>query len=312
MAYAIRPCRNQDDWARVRAFLREVMLAEGLEPRSWHVARLDYWRWHVVTNGLEKLDYLDSTLLWETKSGSLAAVLNPEGAGEAHLQVHPLHRTPELEAEMIQTAEGLLATADGEGLRTLQVWAHADDTVRSGLLEARGYRRTGTAEHIFQRRLEDPIPEPQVPPGYTVRSLGDGLELLERCYASGLGFHNGSIEVAVGNRRDPSWYRNIQTAPLYRRDLDIVAVAPDGSIGSFCTIWYDDVTRAAYYEPVATVPEHQRKGLGKAVMLEGARRLARMGGLVGSVGGYSERARALYSSFAGNRNTAYEAWKRQL
>ncbi len=43
---------------------------------------------------------------------------------------------------------------------------------------------------------------------------------------------------------------------ITRRDLDLVAIAPDGAVAAFCTIWFDDVTRSAYYEPVATVPTH--------------------------------------------------------
>ncbi len=148
-------------------------------------------------------------------------------------------------------------------------------------------------------------------PGYTVRSLGDGLELLERCYASGLGFHKGDIRIAVDNRLDSTWYRNIQTAPLYRRDLDIVAIAPDGAIAAFCTIWFDDVTRSAYYEPVATVPEHQKRGLGKAVMTEGLRRLQRMGCVWAFVGGGSVAANALYGSVMGPDNELYESWVRE-
>jgi len=47
----------------------------------------------------------------------------------------------------------------------------------------------------------------------------------------------------------------------------------EDQITAFCTIWFDDVTRSAYFEPVATVPAHQRRGLGKAVITEGLRRL---------------------------------------
>ena len=150
-----------------------------------------------------------------------------------------------------------------------------------------------------------------VPPGYTIRSLGDGLELLERCYASGLGFHSGDIQVAVDNRNDPTWYRNIQTAALYRRDLDLVTIAPDGAIAAFSTIWFDDVTRSAYFEPVATVPSHQRQGLGKALMTEGLCRLQRMGATTAFVSGYSQRANALYQSVMGPEHELYEPWVRE-
>jgi GNAT superfamily N-acetyltransferase len=142
--------------------------------------------------------------------------------------------------------------------------------------------------------------------------MGNGLELLERCYASGLGFHDDDINVARKNRDNPAWYHHIQSAPLYRRDLDLVAVAADGSVASFCTIWFDDVTRTAYFEPVATVPAHRRHGLGKALLVEGLHRLKEMGCLVAFVGGYSERANGLYSSVMGEEYDVSEPWEKKF
>jgi mycothiol synthase len=98
---------------------------------------------------------------------------------------------------------------------------------------------------------------------------------------------------------------------LYRRDLDLVAIAPDGAIASFCTIWFDDVTRSAYFEPVATIPAHQRRGLGKAVMNEGLRRLQRMGATMALVGGYSPEANGLYRSVMGPDHELNEPWVRE-
>jgi len=126
-----------------------------------------------------------------------------------------------------------------------------------------------------------------------------------------LGFHEGDIKIAVNNRNDPTWYRNIQTAPLYRRDLDLVAVAPDGAVAAFCTIWFDDVTRSAYFEPVATVPDHQRRGLGKALLTEGLRRLNRMGAVLAFVGGHSAAANGLYQSIMGSDHDLYESWMKE-
>jgi GNAT superfamily N-acetyltransferase len=262
------------------------------------------------------MDLRQVVFLWETADGEIAAVLNAERAGDAFLQVPCTHSDARLLEEMIETAEDRLAQRTCDGHRSLRVWANSRDLVREEVLVSRGYSRVdtpGSQEHQFRRSLDEPIPDSQPVPGYTIRSLGDGLELLERCYASGLGFHQGDIRCAVDNRNDPTWYRNIQTAPLYRRDLDIVAVAADGSIASFCTVWYDDVTRTAYYEPVATIPAHQRKGLGKATMLEGLRRLKRMGAKVAFVGGHSESARALYYSFTGGGEYAVSRpWSRRL
>ena len=291
----------------MREFLRQVFLLNGCREWSWHVARLDYCRWHSFANcNGQRLE--DVTFLWETGDGELAAVVLPEDPGDVHLQVHPRWRAPELEEEMVVLAEARLTVAQPDGRRKLQIWAPSHDVQRQSLLAGRGYVKGDWPEYQHRRCLDQPIPDVPVAPGYTIRSVGDGLELLERCYASGLGFHDGDIKVAVDNRNDPTWYRNIQTAALYRRDLDIVAVAPDGAIAAFCTIWFDDVTRSAYFEPVATVPAHQRRGLGKAVMTEGLRRLQRMGATTAFVGGHSVAANALYTSVMGPDCDLYERW----
>jgi mycothiol synthase len=92
--------------------------------------------------------------------------------------------------------------------------------------------------------------------------------------------------------------------------LDLIVVASDGSIAAFCTIWFDDVTRTACFEPIATVPAHQRHGLARAIMIEGMHRLKRMGCKVAFVSGFSEAANALYFSVMGREHDIYELWEK--
>lgn len=50
MKLSLRAYEREDDYWCIRAFLREVF---GLNDRvewAWQVARLDYWRWHVILN----------------------------------------------------------------------------------------------------------------------------------------------------------------------------------------------------------------------------------------------------------------------
>jgi len=88
----------------------------------------------------------------------------------------------------------------------------------------------------------------------------------------------------------------------------MVAVAPGGEIASICTLWYDDVTRTAYIEPVATVPEHLRRGLARATITEGLRRVQRLGAIRAFVGGYEPGPNALYSSVLSPEHDAHEEW----
>jgi mycothiol synthase len=304
--------QTEEDYWRIREFLRHVMNLNQRRDLSWHVARLDYW-WWFINRDLEKLPLAENVFIWKTANGEIAAVLNPEGRGQAFAQVHPGFITPALCAEMVVFAEEHLSTTDENGRQKVWFFIQKQDKNFSEILTRHGFQRVtrdGAQEIQHRRSLEGTLPEVPAVAGYTIRPLGDGLELLERCYASGLGFHDDDIHIARDNRDFPGWYHHIQTAPLYRRDLDLVAVASDGSIASFCTAWFDDVTRTAYLEPVATIPKHQRRGLGKAVLMTVLHRLQKMGCKVAFVGGYSSAANALYFSVMGTEHDISEPWEK--
>jgi mycothiol synthase len=314
MKLTLQPYQSEEDYWRIREFLRRVMLLNQHRELSWHVARLDYW-WWFANPCLENINLEENVFIWETETGEIAAVLNPEGRGQAYPHVHPACHSPELADELVAVAEKRLAFTSKDERQKVWFYIDTHDQIFQKALLDHGFSRVDRPEVNeiqHRRRLDASLPEPPAIAGYTIRPLGDGLELLERCYASGLGFHEDDIHIARDNRDHPEWYRSIQSAPLYRRDLDLVAAAADGSIASFCTIWFDDVTRTAYFEPVATVPAHQRKGLSRAVMLHGLHRLRHMGCKVAFVGGYSEAANALYFSVMGPEYDISEPWEKRL
>ena len=307
---SVRSWTASDGPWRAREFLRAAFLASGRRAHVWHVGRFDYLRAHVLPNVTG--GRLEDLVLALEVGGDLRALAIADGApGEVHLAVHPAGRTMALEEALLDAAERRLARVGDDGGRMLAVCAAADDELRRGLLRARGYAPHGSVERVARCDLTAEVVAAPCPGGYQVRSLGDGLELLERCYASGLAFHEGDLEVAAENRDDPAWYRGIQRAPLYRRDLDLVAVAPDGAIGAFATTWFDDVTRSVLFEPVATVPAHRRRGLGRALLTEGLRRAREVGADLALVGGYGDGANALYRAAFGDDHELVEAWVRR-
>lgn len=303
----MRRYQTEDDYWRIRATLREVFLLNDRCERSWHVARLDYWRWHFIKNCLVCGPIEQVTFLWETADGQILAALHPVSMGEAFLHVHPGFRSTDLEEEMIAVAEEHLAAPSADGRRSLFVQAHRDDALRQSILTRRGYTPWEQPVHHWRRDLDAPIPEVPVVPGYTIRPMGDVDEFPARSWASWRAFHPDEPD---DQYEGWEWYRNIQSAPLYRRDLDIVAATPAGEIAAFCTIWYDDVTRSAVCVLVGTAPEHQRHGLGKAVMCEGLRRLQRMGGTRAFANGYDPAANALYGAVLGTADLS-DPWIRR-
>jgi mycothiol synthase len=308
MRLTMRRNEAEDDYWRVRAFLRQLMLLNGVRLKSWHVSRLDYWRWHFGANCQGRSSIEGLLTLWETDDGQIAAVLNPEGMTDAHLHVHPGLRTAELEEEMLDVAEEHLSGERG-GARMLEVWVDVQDTLRLEMLKRRGYVPGPWTETQWRRDLDAPVPEAPLPPGYTLRALGDEGELPARSWASWRGFHPDEPDEAYEGWE---WYRNIQRCPLYRRDLDLVAVAPGGEIASFCTVWYDDVTRSACVEPVATVPEHLRRGLARALLGEGLRRAQRLGATRAFVSGSEPGPNALYASALSPEHDRSEEWFKRL
>jgi GNAT superfamily N-acetyltransferase len=303
MKPTMRRYQSEDDYWRIRAFLRGVFLLNDRREQSWHVARLDYWRWHGIMN-LDDGSLEEDVYLWETGDGQLVAVLNRESAGQAYLQVHPHLRTAELEEEMVSTAEAHLSIAR-EDDRAVAVWVDPTDALRLEILRRRGYKKDRWTEHQWRRDLDAPVAGVPVAEGYTVRALGDASELPVRSWASWRAFHPGAPD---DDYQGWEWYRNIQDAPLYRRDLDLVAATGAGQIVAFTTIWYDDATRSAYFEPVGTVPEHQRRGLARTVMTEGLRRLQRMGATRAFVGGYEPGPNALYRAVLSPQHDLSEQW----
>jgi GNAT superfamily N-acetyltransferase len=278
---------EQDDW-RIRAFLREVFLLNDRRAVCWPVYRWDYWRWHAGEQ-VYPFSPEAGVFLWETGDGQLAAVLHPHGPGEALMQVHPAFRSPELEVEMMMTAETQYALCQSSG-QCLALWAHDGDALRQDLLARRGYRCAQPADIQYRRALDQPLPRVLPPTGYTLRPLAGEGDLPARSWLAWKAFHAGEPD-----ERYPgwAWYRTLQRAPLYRRDLDLVAVAPDGELAACCTIWLDEATCTAGAEPVGTHPAHRRKGLAWAILAEGLRRAHHLGATLGTVSSTAEAAGGL-------------------
>ncbi|MFN2146284.1 MAG: GNAT family N-acetyltransferase [Anaerolineales bacterium] len=308
MRFIKKKLTHDDDYWRARAFLRQVYILNNRKPISWSAVRLDYWKNHITA--IDNHKHEATPTLWETPAGEIIAAIFPEGPGHAHLQYHPDHYTTELVEEMVAEAEAGFYRVTDEGKRRLIVWCHDHDALRKKVLMQHGFARGENWEWAERQRVRslvnEPLPEFPTAEGYTIRSLGGPEEIPSRSWASWRAFHPDSPDE---DYEGWDWYpKNIQTQPMYRRDLDIVAIAPDGEVAAFTTLWYDDVTRTGYFEPVGTVPEHQRKGLAKSVICEGMRRIKAMGAVSIEIGGSSIPANKVYAAVASEACLVNAPW----
>ena len=298
---------KSEDYPLVRAFLCEALIKHNFIQKSWHVARWDYWRWHVVEN-LTHSALEDVVRIWETPSHKIAAVLHPEGIGDAFLDILPEYLSRNLVAEMVATAEEFLFTVGNPGKKLLTLWSLNEDPIREPLLKETGYQKGDKAEYVRWRELSEPIPDVPVAEGYQIRTLKNALELPDRSWASWKAFHP---EEPDSSYQGWEWYLNVQRAPGYRRDLDLVAVTEEDQIAGFCTVWFDEVTKTGVFEPVGVTPAHKRHGLGKALMFEGLRKLIQLEAFRAYVGSYEPIAHALYESAGFIHFNLMVPWKKE-
>ena len=278
-----RPFATEADYAQLRRLL-VASVAEGYEAHYCTIADLDWWR---ATN--KESAGIEVTQLWFVADGGLIGCAWPVD-DEVVLLSHPRHRA--VEGEMLTWAEArraALGTAEGEPL-TLAVNGYDGDTARVALLRERGYTRT-EGHHLYRRHsLDRPLDAPTLPSGYAVRQLRGEAEVAAR-----VAVHR---EAFAPSRMTVEKHRAVMAAPTYRPELDLVVTAPDGTFAAYALAWFDAENRMGVFEPVGTGPAYQQRGLSRAVLTEGLRRLRALGARAAylSPNGANEVANRLYEA----------------
>ena len=309
MTFRLKTYESPDDYWHARQFFRAALAANPRPSETWHIGQFDYWRWHGLENVVERPP--SELRYWEAPGGEIAGVLVQGDPGVCHPMVDPRVAADELLEEMLDVAESECTATLRDGRRAAFVWVDEKDDRLNKLVEARGYERFESA-HSMEHNAWQPLPEaPEPTPiaaGYASRSMGDVEELPARSLASWRSFH--PEEADEGADPTGAWYRNIQRAPLYRRDLDVVAVTGEGEIASFSTCYFDDVSRTGVFVLVGSAPPHQRKGLARAVTTETLRRLHHLGAVGAFVSWYEPEPGALYESVGFADQEIGRAWRK--
>ena len=222
------------------------------------------------------LDPHDHFRLWHNDEGDLAgyAVLGEDPSFDC--QVSPDHEWRGVESEALTWVEARLAGLRGRDAqrwrRDLVAGAWQNDAKRRAFLEEHGFRRGEHVEVHLLRPLDGPIPSSPPPPGCRVRAVARAGETADRAAAQ----REAWQPWPVGRISDDD-YAYLMRLPGYRRDLDLVAVTPDGVIAAYVNGWIDPHNRIGALGPVGTRPAYRRQGLARATLLEGLRRMQASG-----------------------------------
>lgn len=249
-----RSYQGGDDRRLVHELLRTVA-GRLSEPVQCSIGDFEWWQ--VIDDDPAAIQ---SSTLW-FDDGCLVAFTWPSG-DIFDLIVHPDCR--DLDAALLPDWIARLP----EGAVELTVHTLESDAARAQALEAHGFRSTGRAYDNWVHSLEE-LPEVLHPEDYVIRALDPDRELESRVAAHRSAFHPSRMSVEKHQRA--------MASPLYRPDLDLVAVAPDDQIASYALVWFDAVNRKGLFEPVGTHADHRRRGLSRSVISEGLRRLNALG-----------------------------------
>lgn len=78
-------------------------------------------------------------------------------------------------------------------------------------------------------------------------------------------------------RNGPHVEQRLGQCSLYRPELDLAVLAPDGQVAGYGLFWADPVTHVGLVEPMRTEQAHERRGIASHLLAEGLARLAAHG-----------------------------------
>ena len=287
-----RPYGGEADLLQMRDMLMQARARTG-DWRYAHVGLLA-WDFFMIVCHLNPRRHIR---LWHDETGTLAGYAMV-GDEQLDWQILPEHEWAGLEGEALAWGEALYADLrrqdEERWSEPLVCGARQDDSGRIAFLEGHGWCYRGeSAEVNMIRSFAGPIPEGVLPTGFVIRGLAGPHESEERAAAE----HDVWQPYTVGDVTGEQ-YAALMALPGYRQDLDVVAIAPDGTIAAYVNCWLDPVNGIGDLGPVGARPAYRRQGLTRAVLLEGMRRLQAVGmdRACVSTGVANTAARALYES----------------
>lgn len=251
-----------EDYFQVRAFLVELGYSE------YPFAR---WDW-MITHTYLDVAALPRIGLWEDQGKLVGLAAFDCYLGPTFCLTAPAYGS--LKKEVIQYARSNLFTDDDSGILIRDTEEEYQEVV-AGL----GFVASEDTESDAVFYPEKTPMVYSLPPGYRLTTLQEDYDLYKYGRVLWRGFNHELKGEGPFNFTGEK--ERALAAEMIRPNVDlglkIAVVSPEGYFVSYCGMWYDPEAGFAVVEPVATDPDYRGRGLGKAVVLEGIRRVAGLG-----------------------------------
>jgi len=277
-----KPFEREDDYWLIRSMLIEIA-ADRSRDHYCTIGDLDWWR-----STEEDPDAIHRMHIWSDGERTVA-VAWPDGDSSAEIVVHPDY--PELLPAVLEWAEHNATHGKDKDAITFETWSNRQDVVRNEALCSRGYEQGQPVYRNYAMTVFNNSPSPVLPCGYAIRDMRDATDedIQQRVEVHRAAF--------APSKMTTDKHKRAMAATTYRPEGDLVVVADDGSFAAFTIVWFDETNKTGLFEPVGTHPDHQRRGLGRAIMAEGLRRVAALGATRALVtsGANNDASNALYT-----------------
>jgi mycothiol synthase len=171
-----------------------------------------------------------------------------------------------LGTDLVEWGEACIRKKLTNGRRaTLDTNCREDYEARISFLSCHGFAQSGETNVFMSRDLSQPIPEPNLPPGFVIRSIAGAQEAEAVASTHRAAF--GTDYMTTENRLI------IMNTSDYDPSLDLVVTAPDGTIAANCICSANPISKTGSTDPVLTHPSFQRLGLARALLFTGLRHL---------------------------------------
>ena len=266
--YSSEPLFSKD-YYKVRQFLRAIN-QDRLSTPGFTWGR---WEW-MTTHSMLDRSSLNRIGLWEDHDQIVGMATYESTLGDAYIFTAQGYSS--LQQEMLEYAKGALA--DKHKLRVL---IDNNDRALQRTAVKRGFTASTEQENTAMLDIDDSLVY-SLPAGYQIISMADGWDYYQYNAVMWRGFnHPGK---ALCGDKDIQTRKEMLSSPTIIPGLVLAVAAPNGRYVSHCGMWYTPGDSYALVEPVATDPEYRLKGLGKAAVLEAARRCGKLGAKVALVG----------------------------
>lgn len=280
--------------ARIEELLAITDLVNQFPADNLHVADLPYrlssWAMGNPTNTQIWINEAGTVIGWaimQTPFWTIDYAFHPE-----HPQLHP-----QILAWVDERAKTIVDTDSGRPCWFINVFTTQTD--RMADLEATGFASQADVgdnswtKVLFNCQSENVPDAAKLPDGFTIRPLAGESEVQAYVDLHQAVFQSKSMTT--------EWRQHTLQQPAYNANVDLVAVAPDGTLAAFCIGWINQNAAGqttGQIEPLGVLEDFRKLGLGRTILTAGMRQLAANGArsICVETDNYRNEAYALYES----------------